>query len=87
MTKRKTTITVEPEKLEEVLRLTGAPSNSAAIDIALDRLIRTDRLRRDVQAYSGSPPTEEEIALAAIRPDWADLSDETDWDALYSEPE
>ena len=87
MAKRKTTITVEPEKLEVVLRLTGAPSTSAAIDIALDRLIRAERLRHDVQAYSGSPPTEEEIALAMIRPEWGDLSDETDWDALYPEDE
>lgn len=84
MPKRKTTITIEPEKLETVLRLTGAPSTSAAIDLALDRLIRSERLRRDVEAYSGSPPTEEEIALAAVRPDWGDLSDDTDWDALYA---
>ena len=66
-------------------RLTGAASTSAAIDLALDRLIRGERLRRDIEAYTGTLPSDEEIALAAITPSWSDLADETDWDALYSE--
>ena len=85
MAKKKTTITVERRKVEEARRLTGAPSTSAAIDIALDLLIRGERLRNDITAYTGTPPTEEEIALAAITPPWSDLHDDTDWDALYSD--
>lgn len=84
MAKSKATITVERAKVEEVRRLTGAVSTSAAIDLALDHLIRAERLRRDVIAYVGRPPTEEEIALAAIVPRWDDLADDTDWDLLYS---
>lgn len=84
MAKQKTTITVERHKVDEARRLTGAASTSAAIDIALDRLIRAERLRRDVAAYTGSPPTDEEIALATITPPWDDLADGTDWDALYA---
>ncbi len=85
MAKEKTTITVERRKVEEARRLTGARSTSAAIDLALDRLIRAARLRRDVAAYSGTPPTEEEMALAEVAPPWDDLADDTDWDALYPE--
>lgn len=84
MTKKKTTITVERHKVDEARRLTGATSTSAAIDLALDRLIRSERLRNDIAAYTGTPPTEDEIALAAITPVWSDLTDETDWDALYA---
>jgi hypothetical protein len=84
MAKEKTTITVERHKVDEARRLTGAASTSAAIDVALDRLIRAERLRRDVVAYTGEPPTGEEIALAAIAPPWDDLADDTDWDALYA---
>jgi hypothetical protein len=84
MAKQKTTITIERRKLEEARRLTGAASTSAAIDVALDRLIRSERLRRDVAAYTGTPPTEDEIARAAIAPPWGDLSDETEWDELYA---
>jgi hypothetical protein len=83
MAKDKTTITVERSKLEEARRLTGAPSASAAIDLALDWLIRSERLRRDIAAYKGTPPTEEELGLARITPPWTDLADETDWHALY----
>lgn len=43
------------------------------------------RLRNDIAAYTGTPPTEEEVALAAITPPWGDLTDDTDWDALYGD--
>lgn len=87
MPKQKTTITVERRKVDEARRLTGAASTSATIDLALDRLIRSERLRKDIAAYTGRPPTEDEIALGSITPPWSDLADETDWDALYSEDE
>lgn len=85
MAKSKVTITVEPHKVEEARRLTGAASTSAAIDVALDQLIRVERLRRDVAAYVATPPTGDEIALAAITPSWDALADDTDWDALYAD--
>jgi acyl CoA:acetate/3-ketoacid CoA transferase alpha subunit len=84
MAKEKTTITVERHKVDEARRLTGARSTSAAIDVALDRLIRAERLRRDIAVYTGKPPTSEEMALAANAPPWDDLADDTDWDALYA---
>ena len=85
MAKWKTTITVERGKVDEARRLTGAASTSATIDVALDRLIRAERLRRDVAAYAAAPPAEDEIVLAAIPPAWDDLADDTDWGALYAD--
>jgi len=84
MAKRKATITVDPEKLGEARRLSGAGSNSETIDRALGALIRRERLRQDVAAYAGQPQTREEIALTEQVPDWDGLQDDTDWDALYS---
>lgn len=84
MAKQKTTITVERHKVDEARSLTGATSTSAVIDLALDRLIRNERLRSDIAAYTGTPATEDEIALAGVTPPWSDLADETDWDALYA---
>ena len=85
MAKQKITITVERSKVDEARRLTGAASTSAAIDLALDRLIRGERLRRDINAYTGTPPTEAEIALAATNPPWNDLTDDTGWESLYAD--
>lgn len=87
MAKQKTTITVDRRKVDEARRLTGASSTSAAIDLALDQLIRSERLRGDIAAYTGAPPTDDEIALGTITPTWSDLGDETDWDALYPDGE
>jgi hypothetical protein len=87
MAKEKATITVDRDKLHQARALVGAASNSAAIDIALSELIRAERLRRDVAAYTAAPPSDDEVALARTPVNWADLADDTDWDALYPEPD
>lgn len=61
----------------------GAGSTSEVIDIALDRLIRTERLRRDVAAYRRVPPIGAEAEPALL--DATDLDDQTDWELLYAE--
>lgn len=86
MAREKATIAVDRRKLQHALDLTGASSASQAIDIALDELIRIERLRRDVAAYAAWPPTQEEIARVDRAPDCSDLADDTDWDALYRDP-
>ena len=83
MAREKATITVDRAKLEQVRALTGAASASQAIDIALGQVIRLDRIRNDIAAYQKHPSSDEEIGLALLRPDWSDLDDVTDWDALY----
>jgi hypothetical protein len=85
MAKEKATITVDRAKLSEARALLGASSSSAAIDVALSELIRVHRLRHDVKAYTETPPTAEEIALGLASPDWSDLADDTDWDAVWPE--
>ena len=85
MAREKATITVDREKLSEARAMLGAPSASAAIDVALSELIRRHRVRNDVQAYARTLPTPEETALALSSPDWDDLTDDTDWDAEWPE--
>ena len=83
MAKEKVTITLDRSKAEGARALVGAGSTSEVIDVALDRLIRAERLRRDIAAYQRTPPTREEIDLAAAAA-LPDL-DDTDWEALYPE--
>lgn len=81
----KTTLTVDRRKLEEARQLTGAPSASATVDLALSELVRSERLRRDVAAYTALPPADDEIALARAPINWSDLADTTEWDAVYQD--
>lgn len=89
MAKEKVTITLDRAKADAARNLVGAQSTSETIDIALDRLVRVERLDRDIEAYRRTPPTTEERALAARS--WAapppPLGDETDWAALYAPAE
>jgi hypothetical protein len=86
MAKEKVTITLDRSKANRARALVGAPSTSEAIDIALDRLIDAERLRRDVAAYRRIPPTGAETTIASLV-DVSGLGDETDWEALYSDLE
>jgi Arc/MetJ family transcription regulator len=83
MAKEKATITVDRAKLAEARAVLGVSSASAAIDVALTELIRRARLRHDVEAYTKTPPTDEEVNLGIIPPDWSDLADDTDWEAEW----
>jgi hypothetical protein len=85
MARGKVTITLDRSKAESARALVGAASTSEVIDLALDRLIRTERLRRDVAAYRRLPPTGAEADLARL--DAADLDDPTDWEMLYTDGE
>ncbi len=80
MAKGKVTITLDKSKAEEARALLGASSTSETIDIALARLIRVERLRKDIAAYRRCPPTPEELELA-LSGDFPEL-DDTDWEAL-----
>ncbi len=81
MARDKVTITLSRDKAEAARSLTGAASTSEVIDIALDKLIHSERLRRDVAAYRQTPPTASEMALADRS--GSALDDDTDWEALY----
>jgi len=84
MAKDKVTITLDRAKAEHARQLVGASSTSEAIDIALERLVRIERLRRDIAAYRQVPTGEDDLALALLA-ETADLEDDTDWEALYAD--
>jgi len=85
MAKEKATITLDRTKIEAARALIGGLPVSEVIDIALGRLVRSEQLRRDVEAYSHRPPTADEIALAdlAVSVDLDD--DDVDYDAHYGQ--
>ena len=80
----KATIVLDRDKAELARALVGAESTSAVIDVALDRLIRVERLRRDIAGYRAVPPSAEELALAELGSS-SGLDDGTDWAALYAD--
>ncbi len=56
---------------------------SEVVDIALERLIHAEELRRDVAAYARQPLGDDELAVADL-PVLLNLADENvDYDALY----
>ncbi len=64
--------------------LLNVGSTSEAVDVALDHLIRAKRLQADIAAYRRTPPTGDEVALAALGAPGG-ISDDTDWEALYAD--
>ena len=64
--------------------LLGVGSTSETIDVALDQLIHTERLRADIAAYQRTPPTRDETSLASLG-DAGGIGDDTDWEALYAD--
>ena len=83
MARQKVTITLDRAKAEAARQLVGATSTSEVVDLALDRLVRAERLRHDVEAYRRQPPTADERELA----DSAEtevLQADTDWERLYA---
>jgi hypothetical protein len=84
MAREKATITLDRGKAAAARALLGVGSTSEAIDVALDQLIHTERLRADIAAYERMPPTEGEVALASLG-DTGGIGDDTDWVALYAD--
>jgi hypothetical protein len=83
MAKEKATITIDRTKAALALEISGARSTSEVVDLALDQLIRAERLRADIAAYQGAPPTAAELELALLG-DTTGLVDDTDWEKLYA---
>lgn len=83
MAKEKATVTLDREKVKEAQTLVSGRSMSDVIDLALDRLIRSERLRRDVAAYARQPPSDEEQAIADLRVVLDLDDDDVDYDAWY----
>jgi hypothetical protein len=84
MAREKATITLDRAKAAAARALLGLDSTSEVIDVALDQLIRAERIRADVAAYHRVPPTQDELELASLG-DTSGIGDDTDWDALYAD--
>jgi hypothetical protein len=83
MARQKATITLDRAKARDAMTLVEVHTMSEVIDLALDRLIRAERLRRDVAAYGADPPTDLGAALADM-PVTFDLDDaDVDYESDY----
>ena len=83
MARQKVTITLDRTKADAARALLGVKSTSETIDVALGRLIRAERLRRDIATYSRLPLESAELAVADL-PVELDLDDaDVDYDKLY----
>jgi hypothetical protein len=83
MARQKATVTIDRDKLETAKSLIAVRSMSETIDVALDRLIRVEQLRRDVAAYARAPFTVDELDIADL-PVKLDLDDDdVDYEAHY----
>jgi len=63
MAREKATITLDRAKAAAARALLGVESTSEVIDMALDRLIRAERIRADIASYQRIPPTHDEVEL------------------------
>jgi hypothetical protein len=74
---------LDRDKVERARKLVGGASMSEVIDLALERLIHAERLRRDVASYAARPLTDDELRVADLPVDF-DLDDEdVDYERLY----
>ena len=69
----KATITLDRAKVARAGALIGGGTMSGVIDIALDRVIRAEELRRDIAAYARQPLDEHDLRPSRICP-WSSTS-------------
>lgn len=79
----KVTITLDRDKADKAMRLSGQRTVSGVIDAALDELIRNERNRHDAEIYERMPITEDEFrgGYAGGKLDLGD--DDIDYAELY----
>lgn len=83
MGSEKATLTLDRAKMAEAKRLIGGRSMSQVVDVALDRLIRAERLKADVAAYGARPGSVDEVVLGDLEVSFDLDDDDVDYDALY----
>ncbi|HEY3141854.1 MAG TPA: hypothetical protein VGJ86_12030 [Acidimicrobiales bacterium] len=83
MTRGKATVTLDRDKVEEARLLIGGTSMSEVLDVALDRLIHAEKLRRDVAAYQDLPLGEDDLDVGGLAVEFDLDDDDVDYDAIY----
>ena len=87
MGRDKATITLDRAKVAKAASLIGERTMSDVVDIALDRLIHAEELRRDIATYASLPFGADELVVADLAVEF-DLADEhVDYEALYGATE
>lgn len=87
MARDKVTITLDRDKVAKAASLIGERTMSDVVDVALDRLIHAEELRRDIATYASIPFGVDELAVADLAVEF-DLADEhVDYEALYGAAE
>lgn len=81
--REKATVTLDRGKAERAKALIGAESISEVIDIALDRLVQSEQLRRDVAAYRTRPLSDDELLVGDLPVELDLEDDEIDYDEIY----
>jgi hypothetical protein len=83
MAREKVTVTLDRRKIADARALIGGKSTSHVIDVALDRLLRAERLRRDIAAYRRQPVGPDETWASEL-PVELDLEDsDVDYERDY----
>ena len=83
MAREKATITLDRAKADRAKSLLRAKTISETIDAALDRLIRSEQLRKDVLAYTKTPLTDSELAVTDLPVEFDLDDDEIDYESIY----
>jgi hypothetical protein len=83
MARQKATVTLDRSKAERARKLIGGTSISQVIDVALDRLIQAERLRRDVAVYLRMPAADDLRAVGDLPVDLDLGDDDVDYDVKY----
>jgi hypothetical protein len=83
MAKQKVTITLDRRKMADVRALIGGKSTSQVIEVALDRLLAAERLRRDIAAYGHDPATVQEGWGAEVPVEFDLADDDVDYEKDY----
>lgn len=84
MPRLKTTVSIDEATLHAACELLGRTSTSEVVDIALARLVETQRLLNDIRGYLAAPPTTEELMLAHIPVSFDLDDDDIDYDQFYA---
>ncbi len=83
MARGKATITLDRAKVARAGALIGGGTMSGVIDIALDRVIRAEELRRDIASYAQSPVDADDLAIADLPVEFSLGDDDIEYDAIY----
>jgi hypothetical protein len=82
--KSKLSVTLNLETIEKARALVTVSSVSELLDVALERLIRTEEEAQHVAGYVRTPADADFITFAQTSRDA--ILDDVDWAALYNEP-